>query len=120
MQVASSEWVLGVQIQHFENLYNVEIKDGSYCCCDNPEVECSQSITDLQGLCYDPNLIRVCEQYFLVHVKDCSYNSTCTVSQTYQLRIDSSTSLNHLVLFIPLKEMELSNNVRTKICLLPK
>ena len=27
MQVASSEWFLGVQIQNFENSYNVEIRD---------------------------------------------------------------------------------------------
>ena len=43
VQVASSEWVLGVQIQHFENLCNVEIKDGKYCCCDKDEL-CANNI----------------------------------------------------------------------------
>ena len=112
VQVASSEWALGVQTQHFENTYNAEMREGKYCCCDFGDVMCTENITELNGFCIDSNSINPCDSYFLIYIRD-YYNSTCTATKMYRMNNDS-TSLNNLVLYIPLKEIQLSNNVRIK------
>ena len=107
--MASSEWFLGVHIQNFENPYNVEIRDGEYCCCDY--AGCSQSIRDLQGNC----TTFFCQPYFVKHIRDASGDSMCSLDRTYQLDYQPSTSiLDHAVLSIPFKEMELIDHVSTK------
>ena len=112
VQVAYSEWFLGVQIQHFENKYNSEIRDGKYCCCDNGDVKCGKNITDLQGMCDYSKSAYGCEPYFLIHVRDCPYNSNyCSVNKTYQMN-NERTSLDQLVLYVPFRKSELSNQVR--------
>ena len=112
MQVASSEWFLGVQIHDFMNPYNVEIINGMYCCCDDNET-CASSPSDLLVICKDP-IAQVCEPYFLVHVKNCLY---CSHSKTYILLNYASNAFtfDHGILSIPFVEMELSDEVRTEI-----
>ena len=109
MQVASSEWFLGVQIQKFEN-YNVEIVRENYCCCDH--VTCKPSIAEVQEIC----MSKSCQPYFIIHIRDCSCNGTCSLDTTYQLNNESNSSLLNgvEVLNIPFKEMELSVKVSTK------
>ena len=115
MQVASMEWFLGVQIQDFMNLYNVQIINGNYCCCDDSG-NCTRVFDDLLTMCKEPSTTQVCGTYFLVPVKKCLSISTCSLSKTYQLNYTSSVStFDHGILSIPLKEMELSNQVSTKI-----
>ena len=109
LQVASSEWVLGVQIQHFENVYSSEIRNGLFCCCDDDGSLCKENIIDLQ-MCKLSATYNPCDTYFLVYVRDCLYNSTCNYTKYSQLNDDAS--LIQLVLPIPL-EMELSENVRS-------
>ena len=110
LQMVSTEWFLGVQIQNFENLYNVIIAQGYYCCCDF--FVCSENITDLQEICMN----HLCQPYFLIHIRDSSCNGTCSLNKTYQLNYEPSTSiLDHAVLSIPFKEMEWSDHVRIKI-----
>ena len=112
LQVTNSEWVLGVQIQHFENVYGLEIRNSHFCCCDdgtdnddddqNDVSLCVRNITDLQ-MCKNSTAYNPCDTYFLVYVRDCLYNSTCNYTQTYQLKND--TTLIQLTLTIPV-EME--------------
>ena len=111
MQIASTEWFLGVQIQNFENHYNAETVLGpGYCCCDSLE-ECRQNIADLRGIC----VTHSCQPYFLMHIKGSSCNDTCSLNKTYPLNFEPSTSfLNDAVLSIPFKEMEWSDHVRIK------
>ena len=114
VQVASNEWVLAIQIKHFENPYNVEIRNGLYCCCDNPNMTlCSKNITHEDGKClFDSSPDFQCQPYFLIHVRDCLHNQTCSVVNTYRMTGDSSFALNQLVLHIPVMETESSNEVR--------
>ena len=37
VQVASSDWVLSVEIQHFDNFFNAQLSGEltQYCCCDD-------------------------------------------------------------------------------------
>ena len=50
VQVASSEWFLTFQIQYFENLYNAEIRNNEYCCCDNPDDPCGNDINAVDSM----------------------------------------------------------------------
>ena len=112
--MTSCEWVLGVQMKHVENPYNVEIRDDLYCCCDNPDVNCSRNITDEDRKCINPKPADSCEPYFLIYITDCSHDKTCFVPKTDQFRIDNSSALYQLILTIPLMAMEASNKVRIK------
>ena len=112
LQVASSEWVLGVQIQHFENPNDYEIRNGLFCCCDNNNaMMCKESTSD-PLMCVRSENYHGCDNYFLVYIRDCLYNSTCNYTQIYQLKDD--TTLFQLILAIPL-EMDLSENVRSEL-----
>ena len=76
MQVANSEWVLGVHMQHFQNLYNAEIRNGLYCFCDisHNTVKCREDLTDLNiAACTSE-----CEPYFEIRVEICLANGTCS------------------------------------------
>ena len=109
IQVASTEWFLGVQIQKFENPYNIEIIKGKYCCCDFGS--CSENIFDLQGNC----MTHYCQPYFLIHIRDSSCTSTYSFDKTYRLSGESNSStLDHFLFSVPFKGMELSNRVSTK------
>ena len=120
MELASTEWFLGVQIQHFENLYNVEIINGYYCCCHDNKI-CSSNLMDLLASCTDQRTAQPCETYFLVHIRDCVVNSECFLSKSYQMNYTSSASIiDHGILYIPLMEMELSDHVKTKFSYLIK
>ena len=113
LQVASSEWVLGVQIQHFENMYGSEIEGGLFCCCDDSRTDlsmCKENVTDLP-MCKNSATYNPCDTYFLVYVRECLYNSTCNYTQQY--RLNNDTTLIQLILTIPL-EMEWSENVRSE------
>ena len=112
--------VQGVQIQHFENLYNVEIINGDYCCCHNNEI-CSSDLIGLFATCIDLGAAQPCETYFLVHIRDCVLNSKCFLSKTYQLNYTSSAFIfDHGILSIPLMEMGLRDHVRTQFSYLIK
>ena len=110
LQVASSDqWVLGVQIQNFMNMHNAEVRNDNYCCCDGHFKQCRKNITDLNGMCF--NSTERCEAYFVLYVRECSSQGTCTDTESYQLN-PSRSSLKQLVLSIPLDTMELIKNVR--------
>ena len=64
MQVAWTKWYLGVQTLDFINLYNVEIINGVYCCCDDSEI-CASDFDNLLGKCEDASTTQVCKQAFL-------------------------------------------------------
>ena len=116
MQVASTEWFLGVQIQDFVNLYNVEIINETYCCCYDNQI-CLSDSNSLLTLCKDSSTTPPCETYFLVHVRDhCLNSGACLVSRIYQLNYQSSDSMfDNGILSIPFKEMELGDGVKAKI-----
>ena len=111
MQIASTEWFLGVQIQNFENLYNAEMTLGlGYCCCDSFE-GCTLNIVNLQGIC----VTHSCQPYFRINIKVSSCDGMCSLDKTYELNYEPITSiLDHAVLSIPFKDMEWSDHVSIK------
>ena len=69
--------MLGVHLQHFQNLYNAEIRDGVvYCCCDISyvDVPCVDDLTDLNvDACTSE-----CEPFYDIRFKVCFANGTCS------------------------------------------
>ena len=110
VQVASSEWLLGVHIQHFENVHGSVVINDLFCCCDDGSDSdvslCKENITDLQMCKFVTNQ---CDNYILVYVRNCFYNNTCFVTKHNGQNKD--IPFNQLVFLIPL-EMESSVNVR--------
>ena len=69
--------MLCVHVQHFQNLYNVEIRNNGndYCCCDIPymTVPCVADLSDLNVAACTSE----CEPYFEMRFKVCFANGTC-------------------------------------------
>ena len=73
--------MLGVHVQHFQNLYNAEIrKSNAYCCCDISyiDVPCGANITDLNVTACTSE----CEPYFEIRFKVCFDDGTCSSMET--------------------------------------
>ena len=108
--MASSEWMLGVQIQQFQSLYNAEIMaNNQYCCCDIPNT-CEDNITALENI-YDCTLL--CDIYFVVSLQDCNSTIHCNINQTFNLEVDPLSRLSSVILLIPFEESALDVHVRT-------
>ena len=112
VQITSSEQVLGVEIAHFENMYNAEIRSGNYCCCDAPDSSCVMTLETLQ-IC--PNACKPFE-FFSVHFQHCpSCNDCIALTKAINFSFDpTSEKISPFIFQIPLKQsdMELYNQVR--------
>ena len=80
--------MLGVHVQHFKNLYNVEIRnDKDYCCCgiSYTDVPCVKNFTDLNvTVCTSE-----CEPYFEIRFEVCFANGTCSNMKNETAVIDN-------------------------------
>ena len=98
--MASSEWALCLRVEHFENLYNAEIRNDKYCCCDvyNLFVPCVEVFTDLNVT----DCTSECEPYFELGFEVCFANGTCSNMKNEAAVIDTvhatciSSFLDHL------------------------
>ena len=112
VQIASSEQVLGVEISHFEIMYNSTIKFGNYCCCDEPGYSpCVETPETLQ------KCPTGCDPYFSVHFQHCPANKNCTIlTKNITLSFDpvSETPVSPFIFQIPFDQLdqELYNQVR--------
>ena len=69
--------MLGVHMQHFQNLYNAEFRSsGKYCCCDISylDVPCVENLTDLNVTACTSE----CEPYFEMYFEVCLADGTCS------------------------------------------
>ena len=99
--------MLGVQIQQFQNLHNAEIRNGEYCCCDDPL--CENDIMALENSC-SPS----CETYFVASLQNCASNTQCTINQTFNLEDDSISGLSSVIFHTHFGQPGLDAEVRTK------
>ena len=75
--MASSEWVLCVHVQQFQNVYNAEIRNvKDYCCCDISSIDmpCVKNLTHLNVTACTSE----CQPYFETRFKVCFANGTCS------------------------------------------
>ena len=116
--MASSEGVLGVQIQHFENIHNAEIRNDMYCCCDTPDrvTPCGESTDAVKAATCAPK----CDPYYVVHFQACPSIEACYVAKTFNITIDLSSEISSFLFQIPFNQSELEtyNQVRIWNCLM--
>ena len=112
MQETSSEWVLGVQIQHFVNLYNAEIRENKYCCCDvqSREIPCGETIAAV----INAQCPTVCLPYFVVHFQACPSIETCYIAKTINVSVEPTSVISSILFQIPFNQsqLEMYNQVR--------
>ena len=114
MQVASSEWTLGIQIQGINYTPRVEIQGGQYCCCNTSVdlVPCGDTITSLNV----DKCTSECQYYvyYMLRIKNCSrLNEVCSVTESYQLISDTGSpfSFRPVMFPIPFDKSELHYQV---------
>ena len=112
MQVTSSEWLLGIQIQQFENLYNAEIKQEQFCCCDISTSDCNGNMTLLKDAII--NCSFQCQVYYKIHIQVCPVNAICTTNTSVDFKGLDSSMISSMVFSIPIDDTELGQYVRTK------
>ena len=108
-QVASGDWMLGVQIQNFENYLNAERNGTGYCCCDEVDA-CSETIKAFNS---KHNCTSECQIYFVVHLLTCT--NGCAPMKTFNFSDNSASDLSLLVFQIPSEQSEEINHVRNTI-----
>ena len=103
--------MLGVETKEFENLYNVELLDDMYCCCNNQNI-CVNDIAALKAMasCTLP-----CDTYFVVRVQDCRFNVQCTINETFNIEPETQFRLSSVIFQIPFVQPSLDMQVRTII-----
>ena len=104
--MASSDWMLGVQIQNFENYPNAERKGSQYCCCDAVHT-CNETIKALNSTY---NCTSECQIYFVVHLLNCIIG--CTPIKTFNFSENSVSDLSLLVFQIPSEQSAQKYQVR--------
>ena len=108
--MANSEWVLGAHVQHFENLYNIEIRDGIYyCCCDisHLDMPCVKNFADLDITACTSE----CEPFFDIYFRVCFVNGTCSKMKNEIAYISNtpSTWISPLLLQLQSNEFVIDN-----------
>ena len=120
VQVTSSEWFLVVQIQDFLNLYNAEIRNNHYCCCDDHDNQCTGA--DINAVnnekCFDDGFH--CQPYYVLHVNFQGCPSTdmmCPVPEPTDSSAEhksiTTSILSQLNVTFSQSELKMHNEVRT-------
>ena len=84
--------MLGVHVEHFQNLYNAEFRNGKeYCCCDITYlvVPCVADLTDLDVTA----CISECQPYFEMRFEVCFADGTCSNMKNETADIDNILSI---------------------------
>ena len=112
VQVASSEWVLGVEIQNFDNIYNVQLGGdlAKYCCCDDGN-KFSDNIMAFKSMY---NCISECQTYFVVSLLDCPNDMTCPPIEIFNFSYNRPLDLSSLVFTLPFGQSTSNNQVSIK------
>ena len=109
---SSVQWDLGVQIK-FQSLFNVEIRDGHYCCCDQLSPSCEHSIACLNATKCSSR----CSPYFVLRFQACPTAATCFVTKTINVNgKDAESVLSLLLIQVPFNQSELETYNQVRIC----
>ena len=112
VQVAGSEQLLGVQLQHFDNMFNAEIRNKKYCCCDQPSTPCVDNIENLNT----ENCTYMCQPYFVIYFQACPSIQTCYFTDKYVVSGESIAAASSIVIQIPFNESGLEMYNQVRIC----
>ena len=112
VQVATCEQVLSIEIQHFENISNAEIRGSQYCCCDQASPpSCVGTIGNLSTLA----CTRMCHPYFVMYFQACPME-TCYFAKIITVPGEFSAESSSFVIQIPFSQSELEAYNQVRIC----
>ena len=112
VQVASSEQVLVIQIQHLETVFGVEIRNNSYCCCDQTSPPCVKTIEALNT----SQCTTTCQPYFAVHFQYCPSTMLYNITKTFNFSVDPTSEISEFLIQLPLHQSELEMYNQVRIC----
>ena len=105
--MASSEWMLGLEIQQIHSTNKSEITEDKQCCCD--EHFCLENF-DYANDCED-----VCDIYYTIHFPRCQNSDWCNTTASIELRLSDPSIIGSVLLQIPLEESKLTDQVRKQL-----
>ena len=108
--MANSEWVVGVHVQHFQYLYNVEYRStGKYCCCTMSylEVPCGANLAELNVTACTSG----CQPYFEMHLEVCFADGKCPTMKTETDVVENILSISISPLLVQLYLTESMINI---------
>ena len=112
VQITSSEQVLGVQISHFEIMFNSTIKFGNYCCCDDPDSSSCVKVLETLQECQT-----ACDLHFSLDFKHCTTNTSCFIlPESIDLSFDNTFQMSSVIFQIPFNESDLERYNQVRIC----
>ena len=93
VQLTTSQQLLVVELLQFHNMYNAELRNHQYCCCDKNE--CKMQLGDLIMSC-DPK----CDTWFNISLSPCESAYLCSVATTPRLDTASVNNLDYKFEFV--------------------
>ena len=103
--MANSEWALDVQVLNLGLMFNAEIRDGLYCCCDISyiDVPCEPTLEALNT----PACTSECEPVYQTRFGTCFADGTCTIMESTFICANNATCASPL--FVPFRLIHGSN-----------
>ena len=83
IKVVSSQWLLTLKMHRFLNPLNVEVRQGSICCCDLPICQTIEIFES--GICEEK-----CDTYFRIELSDCEIADPCPVVMFTNVFVNSA------------------------------
>ena len=109
VQVATSQQVLVVELIQFYNMYNAEVINGQYCCCDKSE-KCASQLENL------PKCKSKCDTWFNVTLSPCHSPYSCSAATVAHCNSASLHNLDYKFEFLIRNSSDTVsvNNLRTR------
>ena len=102
VQLAASQKLLVVGLLQFYNIYNVEVINGEYCCCDTAEPRiCVDNLEYLTQKDCDPK----CDTWFNISLSPCESAYLCSAATAAQCNSDPVHNLEYKFEFVMRKNL---------------
>ena len=85
VQLATSQQILVVELLQFHNMYNAEIRQNKYCCCDEGNIKTCKS--ELAGL-EEMSCAELCDTWFNISLSPCESAYMCSAATAAQCNSD--------------------------------
>ena len=95
VQLAACQQLLVVELLQFHNIYNVEVINGLYCCCDQNQ-PCTLQLEHLKENVYEPK----CDTWFNITLSPCESAYLCSAATATQCNSDPVHNLDYNFEFV--------------------
>ena len=90
VQPATSQQLLVVELLQFHNMYNAEIRQNKYCCCDTNNKMCTPLLGGLEQISCE----RKCDTWFNISLSPCESAYLCSAATAAQCDSDPVHNLD--------------------------